>query len=192
VKYLVHFYDSTVYSPDRFFQVALCWDVRVLLQSRHQCVSLQDELYVLLYANSSWYLFIRLYHMFCQRLRDIRRIADARQRETSRSLESSCQQLLYYVNFMPNMSNFYNARCYCNVYYLESVYVTPLRRNSIFSVLRMHWLPSAGQKICPISTLVHFHVPIYVIVNLTACSHRLFPGKLELQQLSPTVCFLLP
>jgi len=52
----------------------------------------QDELYVLLYANSSWYLFVRLYHMFCQRLRDIRRIADARQREACGNLESSCEQ----------------------------------------------------------------------------------------------------
>jgi len=58
----------------------------------------QDELYVLLYANSSWYLFIRLYHMFCQRLRDIRRIADARQRESSGTFESSCEQIVVLVS----------------------------------------------------------------------------------------------
>jgi len=51
---------------------------------------MQGELYVLLYANSSWYLFIRLYHMFCQRLHDIRRVANTRQRESCGSLESSC------------------------------------------------------------------------------------------------------
>ena len=60
----------------------------------------QDEVYVLLYANSSWYLFIRLYHMFCQRLRDIHHIADARQREACTSLESSCEQLIYYTGFV--------------------------------------------------------------------------------------------
>jgi len=54
-------------------------------------VSMQDEMYVLLYANSSWYLFVRLYHMFCQRLHDIRRIASTRQREATASVESSCE-----------------------------------------------------------------------------------------------------
>ena len=61
---------------------------------------MQDETYVLLYANSSWYLFIRLYHMFCQRLRDIRRIANALQREAGGSLESACEQFIYYVGFL--------------------------------------------------------------------------------------------
>jgi len=62
---------------------------------------MQDESYVLLYANSSWYLFIRLYHMFCQRLRDIRRVADTRQRESGANLDTSCEQL-YYCGFVLN------------------------------------------------------------------------------------------
>jgi len=62
-------------------------------------MSVQDECYVLLYANSSWYLFLRLYHMLCQRLRDIRRIADARQRECATNFESSCEQLIVFGEF---------------------------------------------------------------------------------------------
>jgi paired amphipathic helix protein Sin3a len=39
----------------------------------------EDEVYTLMYANSSWYLFLRLYHIFCVRLKDIRRIANGLQ-----------------------------------------------------------------------------------------------------------------
>ena len=74
-------------------------------QCRYVCVFMQDELYVLLYANSSWFLFIRLYHMFCQRLRDIRRIAVVRQRESTGILESSCEQFVYYTAGFPLIWN---------------------------------------------------------------------------------------
>ena len=37
----------------------------------------QEDVYALMYTNSSWYLFIRLYHMFCKRLEEIRQLADS-------------------------------------------------------------------------------------------------------------------
>jgi len=55
---------------------------------------MQDETYVLLYASSSWYLFIRLYHMFCQRLHDIHRVANTRQHEAATNLQSSCERFM--------------------------------------------------------------------------------------------------